>query len=181
MFALHIILLLTLSLFFLGLLTNLTTRCSVFCLFGFFLPYFSFLKLVKSRVKQNKALMPPLRTVGRTYWPRWRYNNAILSFRNFFFFLFPRSYIALRVRRAPLIYWFGYQGKIIVNIKVKIIAFVIKSQKLKGEVLKVKWIIVIIIIIIIMLMMLTIIKDPPGENYHQTCNNPTWINESCYV
>ena len=26
-----------------------------------------------------------------------------------------------------------------------------------------------------MVMILTIIKDPPGENYHQTCVNPSGI------
>ena len=29
----------------------------------------------------------------------------------------------------------------------------------------------------IMVMMLAIIRDPSGENYHQTCANPTGINE----
>ena len=42
-------------------------------------------------------------------------------------------------------------------------------------------IIIIIIILIVLVMMLTIIKDRPGENYHQTCTNPTGINDSCYV
>ena len=149
--------------------------CFLFVCFFFFYPTFLFLSSSNHELNKIKlwchlyGRSDGRRSVGRTYWPRWRYNNAILSFRNFFFFLFPCSYIALRVRGAPLIYWFGNQGKIIVNIKVKTIAFVIKSQKLKGEVLKVKWIIVIIIIIIIiiMLMMLTIIKHPPGENYHK--------------
>ena len=32
-----------------------------------------------------------------------------------------------------------------------------------------------------MVMILTIIKDTPGENYHQACINPAGISEPSYI
>ena len=68
-----------------------------------FLPYFSCIKLVKSLIKQNKALLPLVRTVGRTD----RGGVIIMPSVSECFFLFPLfpcSYIAPRVRGAPLTY-----------------------------------------------------------------------------